>query len=36
VASRHFRNNEEEYPEIKVNELAVNKKTRTLDTCVEE
>jgi hypothetical protein len=35
-ASRHFRNKKREYLKDKINELAMNSKTRTLETCTEE
>ncbi|PNF14117.1 hypothetical protein B7P43_G01057, partial [Cryptotermes secundus] len=34
--SRHFRNKKREYLKDKIDELAMNSKKRTLDTCVEE
>jgi hypothetical protein len=34
-ASRHFRNKNREYLKDKINELAMNVRTRTSETCVE-
>jgi hypothetical protein len=35
-ASRHFRNKKKEYLKDKINELAVNNKNTTSETCIEE
>jgi hypothetical protein len=34
--SRHFRNNKREYLKDKINELATHKRTKTLQTCIEQ
>jgi hypothetical protein len=35
-ASTHFRNKRREYLKDKINELAMNSKKRTSETCIEE
>jgi hypothetical protein len=34
--SKHLRNKQKEYLKGKIDELATNSKTRTLETCIEE